>query len=114
MHGRSGRRDRLCGDQLRRIGNRESLLLRHRKAGQENLDIKLLDHSPHDRLQSGQVNCRNFPKLPVIKPLVLVPQDVSDPDDGLPRSVTMPNQKVGRQRLSRLRDDLGGALDALR
>ena len=49
--------------------------LSHRKAGQENLDIKLLDHSPHDRLQSGQVNSRNFPKLPVLEALVLVRAD---------------------------------------
>jgi hypothetical protein len=49
------------------------------------LCAEFCQHLRHDRLQLGQVNRCDFPKLLVIEALVFVPQDVTDPDDRAPR-----------------------------
>jgi hypothetical protein len=38
----------------------------------------------HDRLQFGQVNRRDFPKLLVVEPLVFVPRNVAYADTSYP------------------------------
>jgi hypothetical protein len=92
-------------------GGRKSLLL-NRRARRDISRTELLQHLLNDGFKSGQVNCRDFPELPVIKALVLVPQDVPDADDGLPWPVIMTVQKIRRQRPRRFRYYLCSALDS--
>jgi hypothetical protein len=63
----------------------------------------------HDRLQSGQVNRRDFPKLLVVEALVFVPQDIADPDNGAPRRLSLFGEQIRRQRFRGFRNDLHGA-----
>jgi hypothetical protein len=62
----------------------------------------------HDRLQSRQVNCRDFPKLLVVEALVLVPQDVADSDNGSPWCIRVFGEVIQRQCFRSLRNDLYG------
>jgi hypothetical protein len=79
---------------------------------QHYLGLKFLDHPPYDGVERRQVNRRNIPKQPVIEPLVLVPQDVSNSDDRLPWCLTISSEKARRQRLRRFGNDLRRAFNS--
>ncbi|MDR3484694.1 MAG: hypothetical protein P4M05_07265 [Bradyrhizobium sp.] len=59
----------------------------------------------------GQVNGRYFPKLLVVEALVLVPQDIADPDNGGPWRIGVFGEVIRRQRFRSFRNDLHGAFD---
>src|SRR3954447_22008569 len=67
-------------------------------------------HLRYDRLQSRQMNRRDFPKLLVVEALVFMPQDVSDPDNGCPRRGGVFGEEVRRQCFCGFRNDLHSAL----
>jgi hypothetical protein len=56
-------------------------------------------HLRHDRLQFGQVNRHDFPRLRVVETLVFVPQYVADPDSGAPWRTGVENQLAALSRL---------------
>ena len=66
-------------------------------------------HLCHDRLQLGQVNRRDFPKLLVVEALIFMPQDVVDSDNGGPRRIGIFGEVIRRQRFRGFRNDLHGA-----
>src|SRR5450631_2390845 len=57
------------------------------------------------------MNRRDFPTLLVIEALVFVPQDVADPDNGVPRRIGVFGEEVRRQRFRGFRNDLHGAFN---
>jgi hypothetical protein len=59
------------------------------------LCAELCQHLRHDRLQLRQVNSRDFPKLLVVEALVFVPQDISNPDNGVPRRIYLARKSGG-------------------
>jgi hypothetical protein len=63
----------------------------------------------YDRAKGWQMDSRDFPKLPVVKALVLVTQYVSDANDRFPWSISMPFQKLPRQCTGSLGNNLRSA-----
>jgi hypothetical protein len=76
--------------------------------GKDHVSADFSQHLRHDRLQLGQVNCHDLPKLLVVEALVLVPQDIADSDNGVPRRIGVFGQVIRRQRFRRFRNDLHG------
>ena len=67
-------------------------------------------HLCHDRLQLGQVNRRDLPKLLVVEALIFMPQDVADSDNGGPRRIGIFGEVIRRQRFRGFRNDLHGGV----
>ena len=65
--------------------------------------IQFGDHSPYDRLKGGQVDRRDLPNPPVVKPLVFMPQHVAYPNDGSPGGFVIFGQHVLRECLCGVR-----------
>jgi hypothetical protein len=82
---------------------------RERRGPQPVLCADFFQHLRHVRLQLGKVNGRDFPKLLVVEPLVFVPQDVADPDNGTSRRIGVFGEVIRRQGFRGFRNDLHGA-----
>lgn len=54
---------------------------------------------------------RNFPKLPVVQPLVFMSEDIPDSDDRSPGSIGIAFEQLAWKCLRRFGDDLHGALN---
>jgi hypothetical protein len=107
MRSRSGRRDSRFQCQIRRIWLSQACFLsKHDRWG---LVPEVFEHPVYDRAKGWQMDSRDFPKLPVVKALVLVTQYVSDANDRFPWSISMPFQKLPRQCTGSLGNNLRSA-----
>jgi hypothetical protein len=75
------------------------------------LSFKLRNHPSHDGFERGQMNRCDFPKLLIVKVLVLVPQDISERNDRGPRCLVIPSQVISAECLRSLGNNLRCPLD---